>query len=61
MSRLFDIVRHAPRAALLIALIASPVLMVPHVEAGDTVTIEAPAQKKTGAGFVILVSLQRSR
>ena len=61
MSRLFDIVRHAPRAALLIALIASTVLLVAHVEAGATVSSEAPAQKKTGAGFVILVSLQRSR
>jgi len=61
MTRLTDLVRHLPRAALLVALIAAPVFAVPAVSAGNGLTIEQPAQKKMGAGLVLLVSLQRAR
>lgn len=53
--------RLLPKAALLTALIAAPLLAVPAAR-GDIgmVTIDAPASKKSGAGLVILVSLQRA-
>ena len=46
--------RLMPRAALITLMLA-----VPSMRAAETGTIEAPAAKKTGAGFVLLVSLQR--
>jgi len=49
----------ARTAAILICL-AAPVLAVPVVKAGPTNTIEAPTLKKSGAGLVLLVSLQRN-
>jgi hypothetical protein len=46
------------RTALVSALLAAPVLAVPAT--GDrSLRIEAPALKKSGAGLVLLVSLQR--
>jgi hypothetical protein len=49
-----------PRAALLVAVLAAPVLAMPAAAGGDQVAvIEAPGLKKMGAGFVILMSLQR--
>jgi len=60
MNRLTNILRFLFRAAFLAAIIATPVLMVPKVNAGDRATIDAPAQKKMGAGLVLLVSLQRA-
>lgn len=60
MNTLTRILRLLPRAALLAALVAAPALMVPKVNAGDRLTIEAPSQKKMGAGLVLLVSLQRA-
>lgn len=51
--------RLLPRAALITLMLAAPVLAVPSLRAPQTMTIEAPAAKKMGAGFVILVSLQR--
>lgn len=60
MNTLTRTLRLLPRAALLAALVAAPALMVPKVNAGDRVTIEAPSQKKIGAGLVLLVSLQRA-
>lgn len=59
MSHVTKILRLLPRAVFLATLVAAPVLMVPKVNAGDRVTIEAPAQKKMGVGLVLLVSLQR--
>lgn len=60
MNPVNNILRLLPRAVLLATLVAAPVLMVPKVNAGDRVTIEAPSQKKMGAGLVLLVSLQRA-
>lgn len=51
--------RLMPRAALITLMLAAPVMAVPSMRAAETATIEAPAAKKTGAGFVLLVSLQR--
>lgn len=51
--------RLMPRAMLLLMLLAAPVLAVPTMRADSGATIEAPALKKSGLGFVILVSLQR--
>ncbi len=52
------IIPTACRLALLSVMLFSPIVAVSY--AGDQgLRIEAPAQKKTGAGFVLLVSLQR--
>jgi hypothetical protein len=53
-------IRLLPRAALILLVLAAPVLAMPmmHGDAGST--IEAPALRKGGgAGFVLLVSLRR--
>jgi hypothetical protein len=44
---------------LILMLLAAPVLAVPMMRAGTGNTIEAPPQKNTGLGFVLLISLQR--
>ncbi|ANT50718.1 hypothetical protein [Mesorhizobium amorphae] len=53
------ILRLLPRTALILTLLAAPVLAVPMLRADAGSTIEAPALKKNGVGFVLLVSLQR--
>lgn len=60
MNKLTDTLRFLARAASVGVLVATPLLMVPKVNAGDRVIIEAPSQKKMGAGLVLLVSLQRA-
>ncbi|MEW6629570.1 MAG: hypothetical protein AB1440_01750 [Pseudomonadota bacterium] len=52
--------RLLPRAALILTLLAAPVLAVPMMRAEAGSTIEAPAPKKAGVGFVLLISLQRA-
>ena len=49
-----------PKALLVMLVIAAPVLAMPGLRDVETRTIDAPAIQKTGAGFVLLVSLQRS-
>jgi hypothetical protein len=51
--------RLVPRATLILIVLAAPVLAVPSLRADAGSTIEAPALKKTGVGFVLLVSLRR--
>ncbi|WP_256749556.1 hypothetical protein [Mesorhizobium sp. Mes31] len=51
--------RLLPRAALILMVLAAPVLAVPMMRADAGSTIDAPALKKTGVGFVLLVSLRR--
>ena len=51
--------RLLPRAALVTLVLASPLLAVPMARGDFATTIDAPALKKNGAGFVLLVSLQR--
>lgn len=49
------------RALALCAVLAAPVLAVPAMSnSGGGTVIEAPAPEKTGMGFVLLVSLQRT-
>lgn len=55
-----EILRLLPRAALLLGLLAVPVLAMPAVHGSNGATIEAPALKKSGAGLVLLLSLQRA-
>jgi hypothetical protein len=43
----------------MLLLLAAPVLAVPSINSGGGATIEAPALQKTGAGFVLLMSLRR--
>jgi hypothetical protein len=52
--------RLLPRALVIMLLVSAPVLAVPSLRAADQTIIEAPAMKKTGAGFVLMVSLQRA-
>lgn len=58
-SAVLKTLRLLPRAALLAFLLAAPVMAMSAMRADIESTIEAPAMKKTGAGFVLLVSLQR--
>lgn len=51
--------RLLPRAALLLTVLAAPVLAMPSMRGDLGTTIEAPAQEKHGLGIVLLVSLQR--
>jgi hypothetical protein len=51
--------RLLPRAVLIVAALAAPVLAMPLSGGEQTSSIEAPGLKKTGAGFVLLMSLQR--
>ncbi|RWN56057.1 hypothetical protein [Mesorhizobium sp.] len=51
--------RLVPRATLILMVLAAPVLAVPTMRADAGSTIEAPALKKTGVGFVLLISLRR--
>jgi hypothetical protein len=51
--------RLLPRAALILTVLAAPVLAVPMMRADAGSTIDAPALKKSGVGFVLLVSLRR--
>lgn len=53
------VLRLLPRAMLILMLLAAPVLAVPMMRAGTGHTIEAPAQKNTSVGLVLLISLQR--
>ena len=55
-----SVLRLLPKAALIMLVLSAPVLAVPSLRADTGSTIEAPQQKKTGMGFVLLVSLQRS-
>jgi hypothetical protein len=48
-----------PRAALVAAVLTAPVLGVSAARSSAAATIEAPALKKSGAGLVLLMSLQR--
>lgn len=47
------------RALAIVLVLSAPVLAVPAFSASSSAVIEAPAPKKTGMGFVLLVSLQR--
>ena len=51
--------RLLPRAALVLIVLSAPVLAMPMMRANADTTIDAPATKKHGVGFVLLVSLQR--
>jgi hypothetical protein len=51
--------RLLPRALLIIAALGAPVLAMPMSGGDQGGRIEAPSVKKLGAGFVLLMSLQR--
>ena len=51
--------RLLPRAALVLIVLSAPVLAMPMMRAAADTTTDAPATKKHGVGFVLLVSLQR--
>jgi hypothetical protein len=55
-----ECLRLLPRALVVMLAIAAPILMVPSLQAADRTIIEAPTMKKTGAGLVLMVSLQRA-
>jgi len=48
-----------PKAILVMLVVAAPVLAMPGIRGIEQGTIDAPKIQKTGAGFVLLVSLQR--
>jgi hypothetical protein len=52
--------RLLPRALAVMLVVCAPVLAVPSLRAADQSIIEAPTVKKTGAGFVLMVSLRRA-
>jgi hypothetical protein len=56
---IMKMLRHLPSAIAIMLVLWSPLLAMQSVRADTGATIEAPAQKKKGMGFVLLVSLQR--
>lgn len=54
-----ETLRLLPRAALVLTVLSAPVLALPMMRADAGTTIEAPAHKNHGVGFVLVVSLQR--
>ena len=52
--------RLLPRALVVMLVVCAPLLAVSSLRAADQSIIEAPSMKKTGAGFVLMVSLQRA-
>lgn len=63
MSHLLSSLRTAlhllPRAAAIVAALAAPVVAMPASGRGEGTILEAPPPAKSGAGLVLLVSLQR--
>lgn len=60
MNQTLKLFRLLPKALLVVMAVSAPVLAVPMIQGSENGTIEAPALKKTGAGFVLMVSLQRA-
>ncbi len=61
LAQIANLVRLLPRAAVLTLLIAAPVLAMPGIRGGEASgIIEAPVNKQSGAGLILMVSLQRS-
>jgi hypothetical protein len=59
-ANIVNFLRLLPRASLILLALVAPVLALPAMRADSGSTIEAPAMRKgSGAGFVLLVSLQR--
>ncbi|MCX7303293.1 MAG: hypothetical protein NTV73_02985 [Hyphomicrobiales bacterium] len=51
--------RLLPRAVAVMLVVSAPLLAVTSLRAEDHTIIEAPSMKNSGAGFVLMVSLQR--
>lgn len=51
----------AVKAALLAAVVCAPLMTINKVQAGTGSIIESTLQTSSGAGFVLMVSLQRAR
>lgn len=60
LAQTVKILRLLPRAMLITLALAAPVLALPQLRGDADTVIEAPNLKKSGMGFVLLVSLQRS-
>ena len=60
LSETLKCLRLLPRALVVMLVVAAPVLAVPAIRAADQHDDRSPAMKKTGAGFVLMVSLQRA-
>ena len=60
MSARVRTIAFALRTLLVCVALAMPVLAMPAMSGVDGDHIEAPVSKKKGAGFVLLVSLQRA-
>lgn len=54
------LLRRLVKSALVALLVAAPAAAISAVNPGPGSTIEAPAHKKMGAGFVLMVSLRRA-
>lgn len=60
LSQKVEFLRVLSRAFVILAVMASPLAAITSIQAGQSVTIEAPSLKKKGVGFVLLMSLQRA-
>ena len=54
-----ECLRLLPKALMVMLVVSTPLLAVPSLRAADQTIIEAPTMKKSGAGFVLGVSLRR--
>ena len=59
-AKIIECLKLLRRALVVVLAVSAPILIVPSLRAADRTTIEAPTMKKTGAGFVLMVSLQRA-
>lgn len=63
MTRLFKEIRSClgllPQALAVVLVVSAPLLTVSQLRAADATIIQAPTMKKTGAGFVLMMSLRR--
>lgn len=60
MNKILTILKQLPKALLVVAALSAPILAMTGLRAGETNTIEQPTMGKSGAGFVLMVSLQRA-
>ena len=60
LTQILNVFKLLPKTLLVVLAVSAPMLAVPVARGSSGETIEAPANKKTGAGFVLMVSLQRA-
>ncbi|MGE0501417.1 MAG: hypothetical protein AB7I79_07085 [Rhizobiaceae bacterium] len=61
MKTLRNLIAPLARAAMIVLVVAAPLVAAQSVRAGNEIRIEAEAPANTGLGLVLLVSIQRAQ